>query len=111
MPFWYFFEVPKLESEVSEQGGVVQLKRYLVREGDAVTAGTPVALVENHWAVLKLKANGDGIVRRTIFEPGTHVKVGDPIAVIGADGENIPYEKDYVLAEVAEIKNVKPVRK
>jgi len=111
MPFWYFFSVPKLEAEISEQSGIVQLKSYLVREGDKVSIGTPVALIENHWAVLKLKANGDGIVRRTIFDPGTHVKVGDPIAVINTEGENIPYGKDYVLAEVAELKCAKQIRK
>lgn len=111
MPFWYFFKVPELPYGVSERGGGIQLKGYLVSERDAVTVGTAIALVENHWAVLKLKANGDGIVKRLIFDAGAYVRIGDPIAVIGADGENIPYGKDYVLVEVAETKNIKPPRK
>jgi pyruvate/2-oxoglutarate dehydrogenase complex dihydrolipoamide acyltransferase (E2) component len=111
MPFWYFFEIPKFAPEVSERSGIVQLKSYLVGEGDSVTAGTPIALVENHWAVLKLKANGTGVLRKAIFEPGTYVKVGDPIAVIGADGDNIPYGKDYVVVEVIEMKKTKRYRK
>jgi len=57
---------------------------------------------------MTLKANGKGVVRKTFFEPGTSVKIGDPIAIIGADGENIPYGKELALVEVVERKRRKP---
>jgi len=108
MPFWYFLTVPKLPSEIAEQSNQVRIREYLCSEGELIEAGTPIVLVENRWAAMLLKANGKGIVRKTLFDCGTYVKVGDPIAIIGADGENIPYGKDYALIEIAEHKQPKP---
>jgi hypothetical protein len=51
-------------------------------------------------AVRTLKANGKVILKKTFFAPGTSVKVGNPIAVIGADGENIPYGNEYASVEI-----------
>jgi len=108
MPFWYYFPVPKLPPELSHQSNTVEVKKYLASEGSVVDVGTPIALVENYWAVMTLKANGKGILKKTIFEPGTSVKIGDPIAVIGSDGENIPYEKELASVELTEKKKQKP---
>jgi len=79
-----------------------------LKEGDTVEPDTPIALIENYWALMRLKANDTGILRKTFFTPGTHVKIGDPIAIIGADGENIPYGKFYSVLEVIEVKRKKP---
>ncbi len=62
--------------------------------------GTPLAIIENDWAVMRLSANGKGIVRKIFFSTHTHVNVGDPIAIIGTDGEEIPHSKGYSLLEV-----------
>jgi pyruvate/2-oxoglutarate dehydrogenase complex dihydrolipoamide acyltransferase (E2) component len=64
MPFWYFFPVPKLPPEVSHQSDVVEIRKYLASEGSAVDVGTPIAAVENYWAVVTLKSNGKGILRK-----------------------------------------------
>ena len=111
MPFWYFFPVPKLPPEVSHQSNVVEIRKYLASEGTAVDVGTPIASVENYWAVVTLKSNGKGLLRKTIFDPGTSVKIGDPIAVIGSDGENIPYGKEQASVEITEHKRYKPSSK
>jgi hypothetical protein len=47
-------------------------------------------------------------LQKTFFEPGTQVQIDDPIAIVGADGENIPYGRDYSLLKVVEIKRKKP---
>jgi len=107
MPFWYYFPVPKLPPETSHQSNIIEIRKYLAPEGSAVDVGTPIAVIENYWAVMTLKANGKGILKKTFFEPGTSVKVGDPIAVIGSDGENIPYEKPYALVDITEHKRKK----
>ena len=107
MPFWYYFTVPKLPHEVGHQSNLVEIRKYLAAEGSPVEDGSPVASVENYWAVMTLKANGKGVLRKTFFEPGTSVKIGDPIAIIGADGENIPYGKELALVEVIERKRQK----
>jgi pyruvate/2-oxoglutarate dehydrogenase complex dihydrolipoamide acyltransferase (E2) component len=111
MPFWYYFSVPKLPPEVSHQSNVVEIRKYLASEGTAVDVGTPIASVENYWAVVTLKSNGKGLLRKIIFDPGTSVKIGDPIAVIGSDGENIPYGKEQASVEITEHKRYKPSNK
>src|ERR1700733_13114624 len=72
--------------------------------------GTPIALAENWWAVFQLKANGRGILKKTFFHPGTTIRVGDPIAVIDAEGENIPYGQSRALLEVVRMKREKASR-
>ena len=108
MPFWYFFTVPNLPAEISHQSNQVQLQQYLLQEGAPVDSGTPVAVVENYWAKMQLKAKGKGILEKTLFRPGTHVKIGDPIAIIGADGEELPHERNCSILEVMTIKRRKP---
>jgi pyruvate/2-oxoglutarate dehydrogenase complex dihydrolipoamide acyltransferase (E2) component len=108
MPFWYYFPVPKLPPEISHQSNLVEIRKYLAPEGSAVDVGTPIAVIENYWAVMTLKANGKEILKKTFFEPGTSVKIGDPIAVIGSDGEDIPYENELASIEMTERKRQKP---
>ena len=108
MPFWYFFRIPKLPLAVDHQDKSVSIMEYLCEEGEAVLPGTPVATVENYWAKLRLNANGKGIVRKTFFQPGTVVKIGDPIAIIGADGEDIPCDRESASLEIVERKREKP---
>jgi pyruvate/2-oxoglutarate dehydrogenase complex dihydrolipoamide acyltransferase (E2) component len=77
MPFWYFFTIPKLPSEVAHQSNQVEVREYLATEGKTIEPGTPIVLIENYWALMRLKANGNGILKKTFFTPGTSVKVGD----------------------------------
>ena len=111
MPFWYFLPVPQIPPEVAHQSNQVELVKYLAKEGSKVERGTPIALVENWWAIFQLMANGQGILKKTFFDPGTSVSVGDPIAIIGADGEDIPYGQSYAVLEVVKMKREKPPRK
>ncbi len=108
MPFWYYFSVPKLPQDVAHQSNLVEIKKYLAAEGSPVDVGSPVVIVENYWAVMTLKANGKGVLKKTFFDPGTSVKIGDPIAIIGADGECIPYGQELAVLEVIERKRPKP---
>jgi pyruvate/2-oxoglutarate dehydrogenase complex dihydrolipoamide acyltransferase (E2) component len=111
MPFWYFLPVPQIPPDVAHQSNQVELIKYLAKEGSKVEVGTPIALVENWWAVFQLKANGVGTLKKTFFDPGTTISVGDPIAIIGADGESIPYGQSYATLEVLKTKREKPPRK
>jgi pyruvate/2-oxoglutarate dehydrogenase complex dihydrolipoamide acyltransferase (E2) component len=101
----------KTSKEISHQSNLVEIRKYLAPEGSAVDVGTPIAVIENYWAVMTLKANGKGILRKTFFERGTSVKIGDPIAIIGSDGENIPYGKELASVEMTERKRQKPLGK
>jgi pyruvate/2-oxoglutarate dehydrogenase complex dihydrolipoamide acyltransferase (E2) component len=111
MPFWYFFPVPQIPPEVAHQSNQVELVKYQAKEGSKIEKGTPIALVENWWAVFQLRANGPGVLKRTFFDPGTSIRVGDPIAIIGADGENLPYGQNYAVLEIVKTKREKPLAK
>ena len=110
MAFWYFVSIPDLPPEVSHQSNLVEIRRYLAAEGSRVEVGSTIALIENYWAVMTLKANGKGILTKTFFKPGTSVKIGDPIAIISANGEALPYGTDHAILEVGERKRNKPHR-
>ena len=110
MPFWYYFKMPKLPPEVAHQSNLVELRNYVAAEGSSVDVGSPIAVVENYWAVMTLKANGKGILKKAFFDRGTSVKIGDPIAIIGADGECIPYDRELADLEVTEHRRFKPMR-
>jgi len=111
MPFWYFFPVPQIPPEVAHQSNQVELVKYQAKEGSKIEKGTPIALVENWWAVFQLRANSPGVLKKTFFDPGTSIKVGDPIAIIGADGENLPYGQNYAVLEIVKTKREKPLAK
>jgi len=102
--------VPKLPQEVAHQSNLVEIRNYVAAEGSPIDVGSPIALVENYWAVMTLKANGKGILKKTFFDRGTSVKIGDPIAIIGADGECVPYGRELAVLEVTEYKRSKHKR-
>ncbi len=110
MPFHYFLPVPELSSEVRDHTSGVELVAWLVKERDAIRTGQGVAQVQTRWAVLELIAAGDGVLGKQIFDPGTHVREGDPLAVIYADGEALPYGRSPVEVRVVAIMQVKASR-
>ena len=90
MPVYYFLPIPDLPREVAHQSHQVTLIGYLVSEGDTIQPGTEIAVVENWWATMRIEATTPGLVSKTFFEPGTSIKVGDPIAIVVVDGEALP---------------------
>ena len=110
MPFWYFVKIPRLPDEVSHQSNLVEVRDYLLKEGDTVSHGTPIVTIENHWAVMRLRASGGGIVQKVLFDSGTTVNIGDPVVIIGADGEAIPEGSNDSFLEIVKTKRNKPNR-
>jgi len=90
VPVYYFLTIPKLPREVAHQSHLVTLVRYLVADGETIRPGTEIAVVENWWATMRIEATTGGLVSKTFFEPGTAIKVGDPIAIVLVDGEALP---------------------
>jgi pyruvate dehydrogenase E2 component (dihydrolipoamide acetyltransferase) len=63
------------------------LARWLVRVGDEVRAGTPVAEIETDKALVEYPAEEAGIVGRLMLAEGQAGQAGDPILVLLAPGE------------------------
>lgn len=87
---------------------MVEIQGYPLREGEEIKPGAPIVKIENYWAEMQLNVNGSGIVKKVLFDRGTTVKIGDPIAIIEADGEAVPYGRSQVTLEIVKKKREKP---
>jgi len=81
-------------SPTMEEGQVV---KWLKAEGDAVANGEILAEIETDKATMELVARGDGVLRRIFLAEGGTTAVGEVIAIIAGEDEDIAE-----LAEAAE---------
>ncbi|TDK49852.1 pyruvate dehydrogenase complex E1 component subunit beta [Antarcticimicrobium luteum] len=66
------------------------LAKWLVKEGDTVSAGDILAEIETDKATMEFEAVDEGIVGRILIGEGTEgVKVNTPIAVLVEEGEEL----------------------
>ncbi|MGD8362357.1 MAG: E3 binding domain-containing protein, partial [Gemmatimonadota bacterium] len=73
-------------SPTMEEG---QLVRWLKSEGETISDGDILAEIETDKATMELVARGEGILRRVLLEEGGTAPVGDVIAVIAGEDEDI----------------------
>ena len=85
--------------EVAANATEAVLADWLVAENVHFAAADPIASVETEKAVVDVEAEDAGVVLKTLVPPGAQVKVGAPIAVLGAPGETVA-DLDAVLAEL-----------
>lgn len=64
------------------------LQDWLVKIGDTIAAGQPIAEIETEKATVELQAEFPGTIGRLLIQPGTSVAVGEPIAVLVEAGED-----------------------
>lgn len=67
--------------------------------GDHLEAGASIADVETDKAILELPVDQGGVIGRLLVEPGTEVPVGDPIAILYAEGESFGGQQDEEILE------------
>jgi len=60
---------------------------WLVEPGDSVAVGQPLAEIETEKALVEYAAEEAGVVGRLVLAVGDTGEIGDPIAVLVADGE------------------------
>jgi pyruvate dehydrogenase E2 component (dihydrolipoyllysine-residue acetyltransferase) len=60
---------------------------WLVGPGDSVAVGQPLAEIETEKALVEYAAEEAGVVGRLVLAAGDTGEIGDPIAVLVADGE------------------------
>ena len=73
-------------SPTMEEGQIV---KWLKGEGEEVSQGDILAEIETDKATMELVARGEGVLRRVFVAEGAAAPVGDVIAVIAAEGEDI----------------------
>jgi pyruvate dehydrogenase E2 component (dihydrolipoamide acetyltransferase) len=66
------------------------LAKWLVKEGDTVNSGDILAEIETDKATMEFEAVDEGTIAKILVGEGTDgVKVGTPIAIIAAEGEDV----------------------
>jgi pyruvate dehydrogenase E1 component beta subunit len=67
------------------------LAKWLVKEGDTVSAGDILAEIETDKATMEFEAVDEGIIGKILVAEGTEgVKVNSPIAILVEEGEDVP---------------------
>jgi pyruvate dehydrogenase E2 component (dihydrolipoamide acetyltransferase) len=85
--------------EISANTVEAVLSEWPLAENTAFSAGDAIATVETEKAVVDVPADADGVLLRTLIEPGKSVSVGTPMAVLAAPGEIID-DLDALVAEL-----------
>lgn len=75
--------------EVLAGSAEAAIQTWLVTPGQALSVGVPLAEVETEKAVVEYASEHEGTVLQLLVAEGVSVKVGDPIAVVGAEGESV----------------------
>jgi pyruvate dehydrogenase E2 component (dihydrolipoamide acetyltransferase) len=83
-------QMPKLSDTMTE-GTLVAWKK---KKGDNVSAGEVLAEIETDKATMEWESPEDGTLSEIYVEEGGKVNVGDRIAFIGAEGEEVPAQKE-----------------
>jgi pyruvate dehydrogenase E2 component (dihydrolipoamide acetyltransferase) len=78
--------------------------KWTRKAGDAVSPGDIIAEVETDKAVMEMEAYDDGILLVLLARDGDRLKVGAPIAIIGAAGEDVHNLIDEANARLEQIK-------
>ena len=74
------------------------LAKWLVKEGDSVSAGDILAEIETDKATMEFEAVDEGIIGKILVSEGSEgIKVNSPIAILIEDGEKIS-EKELLEA-------------
>ena len=76
------FLMPSLGADMDEG----TLLEWLVKPGDRVNAGDPVAVIDTAKAAIEVETFDAGVIADLLVEPGTKVAVGTPLAHLRADG-------------------------
>jgi pyruvate dehydrogenase E2 component (dihydrolipoamide acetyltransferase) len=82
--------MPKLGFDMAE--GV--LVRWVKQVGETINKGDVLAEIETDKATVEVESAFSGVVLQHLVDPGTSVPVNDPIAVVGAEGEQLPVSSE-----------------
>lgn len=64
-------------------------------------AGAAVAELESATALVQVLANGTGVLRKKVAQPGGGIADRRCAGVVEADGEAVPYDRPHSLADIS----------
>jgi pyruvate dehydrogenase E2 component (dihydrolipoamide acetyltransferase) len=87
--------MPRL-SDTMEQGTI---GRWLKREGESFREGDVIAEIETDKATMDFQAYEDGTILKILVADGESAALGAPIAIVGAEGEEITVDATPAATE------------
>ncbi|MEU2129531.1 2-oxo acid dehydrogenase subunit E2 [Streptomyces sp. NPDC018352] len=84
---------------VAADAATAVLSAWQVAEGASFTKDDALVSIETDKAEVDVSAERDGVLLKALHETGVEIEVGDPIAVLGAVGEQTG-DLDALLAEL-----------
>ena len=87
--------MPKLGFDMAEG----KLVRWMLSEGEQVEKGQVLAEIETDKATVEVEASIGGTVLKHVIEEGAIVPIGNPIAIVGDEGEE--FDLEALLGSVA----------
>lgn len=88
-------EMPKLSDTMTEG----TLAKWIVKEGDTVTTGKPIADVETDKATMEMTSFFEGTLHKLLVKVGEKIPLGAAMAVVLEDGEEAPANLDELIAQ------------
>jgi pyruvate dehydrogenase E2 component (dihydrolipoamide acetyltransferase) len=85
--------------EVAAAATEAVLSAWPLSEGAAFDKGDAIVIVETDKAEVEIPASAAGVLIKTLVAAGAEVEVGNPIALLGAPGEQVP-DIDALLASL-----------
>ena len=80
--------MPKLGFDMAEG----KLVRWMLSEGEQVEKGQVLAEIETDKATVEVEASISGTVLKHVIEEGAIIPIGNPIAIVGDEGEEFDLE-------------------
>lgn len=84
---------------VAADAATAVLSAWQVAEGETFTKDDALVSIETDKAEVDVSAERDGVLLKALYEAGVEIEVGEPIAVLGAVGEQAG-DLDALLAEL-----------
>lgn len=103
----YEFKLPDLGEGIAE----VELRAWLVKEGERISEHQPIAEVETDKAIVQIPSPRGGRVAKLVGRAGETVRVGETLLLIG-EGDELPLERPKsigIVGELPEAEEERPV--
>jgi len=85
--------MPQLDQTMTEG----KVGKWLVKEGESVSKGTPIVEIETDKVVNELEAPVDGVLSQIVALEGSKVPVKGVLAIIASQGETIKQNRNRVF--------------
>jgi hypothetical protein len=101
MPLQYYLRMPALDAGSPVAHADIRFERWLVPQRAIVEALAPVAEVSFAGQRFEILVRGRAMLAKPLLRPGRGVSLGEPLAVMYADGEDVPEDEPSSLARRA----------